>query len=209
LRAEMVQGLTLPTFTLMVWGSNRFNTSITALRALGSYIGVPRFVLAGIANGNQVHDSSRSMAPLCEVRMYWQRTSRHCRKEIKRARARESSEASRRSIQDEVWGWGDDAHSEYHPILLWKPVSANNNWLGSFLGRVRVYKKPSHLQMWSTSVAKATATRITYIHTYIHTYISKNHFALNFGKGNFGGKKFSLQNHLKLCLLIILNNFKA
>ncbi len=42
-------------------------------------------------------------------------------------------------------------------------------FLGFFLGWIKVYIKPSHSQMWSSGVAKATATRITYIHTYIHT----------------------------------------
>ncbi len=56
--------------------------------------------------------------------MYWQCTSRHCRKEIKRAKVRE---ALQRHL-DRGAGWGDDAHSKYHPILLWKPVVANNNF---------------------------------------------------------------------------------
>ncbi len=35
-----------------------------------------------------------------------------------------------------------------------------------FLGWIKVYKKPSHSQTWSSSVVKTTATRITYIHTF-------------------------------------------
>ncbi len=41
-----------------------------------------------------------------------------------------------------------------------------SSW-GFFPGGIKVYKKPSHSQTWSSRVAKVTATRIKYIHTYI------------------------------------------
>ncbi len=44
-----------------------------------------------------------------------------------------------------------------------------------FLGWINVYKKPSHSQMWSSGVAKSTATRITYIYTIISFYMVSAH----------------------------------
>ncbi len=58
--------------------------------------------------------------------------------------------------------------SGVHWFIGWSEVEVDFLFfLGFFLGWIKVYKKPSHSQMWSSCVAKVTATRITYIHTYI------------------------------------------
>jgi hypothetical protein len=57
------------------------------------------------------------------------------------------------------WSW-------VHWFVGWSEVEIDLELsLGFFLGRVRVYGKPSHSQTWSSGVVKTTATRITYIHT--------------------------------------------
>ncbi len=59
--------------------------------------------------------------------------------------------------------------SGVHWFVGWSEVEVDLElFLGFLLGRVRVYKKPSHSQTWSSRVAKVTATRIAYIHTYIY-----------------------------------------
>jgi hypothetical protein len=77
-----------------------------SLRALGSYIGVPRFVLAGIANGNQELDSPDSNGLLLvELDVLPSAKSSPPLNCEQRSRARELVRAT-------------DAHSEYQPILL-------------------------------------------------------------------------------------------
>ncbi len=57
--------------------------------------------------------------------------------------------------------------SGVHWFIGWSGVEVDVLFfLSFFFRRIKVYKKPSHSQMWSSRMAKVTATRITYIHTY-------------------------------------------
>ncbi len=77
-------------------------------RALGSYIGVSRFALAGIANGNQELDSPDSNGLLSvELDVLPRAKSSPPLNCVQRARAREPVRAN-------------DAYSEYQLILLCK-----------------------------------------------------------------------------------------
>ncbi len=91
----------------MLFNSEKVLTRLSqSLRALGSYIGVPRFVLAGIANGNQELDSPDSNGLLLvELDVLPSAKSSPPLNCEQRSRARELVRAT-------------DAHSEYQPILL-------------------------------------------------------------------------------------------
>jgi hypothetical protein len=81
---------------------------LEAYEPLGSYIGVSRFALAGIANGNQELGSPDSNGLLLvELDVLPRAKSSPLLKCVQRARVREPVKVN-------------DAHSEYQPILLCK-----------------------------------------------------------------------------------------